>query len=80
MITCHRPWTVQWSAGPVAGSVSQNCVCSRLPPGELKQQVLATALLLWQLKGYSKVVHCSEKARAGLERRSAPTVEERIEV
>ena len=31
--TDHKPWTVQWSAGPVAGLVSQNCVCSKRPPG-----------------------------------------------
>ena len=35
--------------GPVSGSVSQNCVWSSWPPGELKQQVLAIAVVFWQL-------------------------------
>ena len=33
LMAYHRPWTVQWSTGPVAGLLSQNCVCSRRPPG-----------------------------------------------
>lgn len=42
----HKPCTVQWSAGPVAGSVSQNCVWSNCPPGELKQHVFCTVVVL----------------------------------
>lgn len=45
---------VQWLAGPVAGFVSQNWVCKSCPPGALKQQVSATAVLLWQLRGKSR--------------------------
>ena len=29
----QSPWIVQELAGPVAGSVSQNCVCNSSPPG-----------------------------------------------
>lgn len=35
----QRPWMVQESVGPVTGSVSQNWVCSRRPPGDSKQQL-----------------------------------------
>lgn len=42
---------VHESEGPVAGSVSQNWVCRRAPPGWLKQQLLATVVVLWQLSG-----------------------------
>ena len=35
--------------GPVEGLVSQNWVCRSWPPGALKQQVLATFVVLWQL-------------------------------
>lgn len=54
----HSPWMVQESSGPVDGSVSQNCVCRSIPPGELTQQLsLALALrreeLPWQLNGVS---------------------------
>jgi hypothetical protein len=37
--TYQSPWMVHELLGPVAGFVSQNCVCKRSPPGELKQQV-----------------------------------------
>lgn len=46
--TYQRPWIVHESVGPVTGSVSQNCVCKSCPPGALKQQVSATAVVLWQ--------------------------------
>lgn len=35
----------------MAGSVSQNWVCRRTPPGALKQQESLTAVELWQLRG-----------------------------
>lgn len=40
---------VQLFEGPVEGFESQNCVCNICPPGALKQQVLATAVVFWQL-------------------------------
>lgn len=42
--TNQSPWMVQESEGPLGGFVSQNCVCRRAPPGELKQQESATAV------------------------------------
>lgn len=36
----QSPWIVQLSEGPVDGFVSQNCVCSKSPPGLSVQQVL----------------------------------------
>ena len=39
MKTYQRPWMVQESSGPDDGSVSQNCVCRSIPPGELTQQL-----------------------------------------
>jgi hypothetical protein len=44
----HRPCRVHESEGPVGGEVSQNWVWRREPPGELKQQRLAWAVVLWQ--------------------------------
>ena len=44
----HRPCRVQESSGPVGGFVSQNWVCRRAPPGELKQQRFSWAVVLWQ--------------------------------
>lgn len=47
----QSPWIVHESTGPVAGSVSQNWVWRRTPPGALKQQESLTAVELWQLRG-----------------------------
>jgi hypothetical protein len=44
----QRPWIVQLSSGPVTGSVSQNWVCSRAPPGALKQHRFVWTVVLWQ--------------------------------
>lgn len=49
---------VHESDGPSAGSVSQNWVSRRAPPGWLKQQLLDTAVVLWQLKGMSDGQDC----------------------
>lgn len=40
---------VQEFVGPVEGELSQNWVCRSSPPGALKQQVLETAVVFWQL-------------------------------
>jgi hypothetical protein len=48
-VTYHNPCSVQLSSGPVAGAVSQNCVCRSWPPGALKQHRFSTAVVLWQL-------------------------------
>lgn len=45
----QRPWIVQLLSGPVTGSTSQNWVCRKSPPGELKQQVSVSAALAVEL-------------------------------
>ena len=45
---------VHESLGPVDGFVSQNCVCNKSPPGELKQQVSTAELLLQLNCGYGQ--------------------------
>ena len=47
----QSPWIVHELFGPVAGFVSQNCVCKIKPPGVSKQHVSWVAVVLWQDSG-----------------------------
>lgn len=57
----QRPWIVQLLLGPMAGLVSQNCVCRIRPPGDSKQHVLATVVVLEQDRGRSAGQEKAEK-------------------